>query len=210
MSDVKPYIYSGMDLLGERFHYQYTPYEGIPFLKSYLVQRETFRGCLEVTRKTLLANPTSEIALAEEIRETISNPYYDAYTLKVKNYIGGKIIANGWGIGPFGKHNYIGLFKKGTKSRGLQRISPEITITGRQAPNELQNPLISRQYENVSRILQTRKTTKNHTPFLRIHYNRDLYTNWTPAAPCYSGFVMTLPSRSTKNDLLQKLLGFRS
>ena len=35
----------------------------------------------------------------------------------------------------------------------MQRISPEITITGRQAPNELQNPLISRQYENVSRIL---------------------------------------------------------
>ena len=71
MSDVKPYIYSGTDLLGERFHYQYTAYEGIPFLKSYLVQRETFRGCLEATRKTLLVNPTSEIALAEEIREVV-------------------------------------------------------------------------------------------------------------------------------------------
>ena len=65
-------------------------------------------------------------------------------------------------------------------------------------------------YGNVSRTLQTRKTTKNRTTFLRIHYNRDLYTNWTPAAPRHSGFVLTLPSRCTENDLPQKLLGPRS
>ena len=32
-------------------------------------------------------------------------------------------------------------------------------------------------YGNVSRALQTRKTTKNCTTFLIIHYNRDLNTN---------------------------------
>ena len=32
-------------------------------------------------------------------------------------------------------------------------------------------------YGNVSGVLQTRKTTKNHVSFLRIHYNRNPYTN---------------------------------
>ena len=64
-------------------------------------------------------------------------------------------------------------------------------------------------YGNVSRVLQTRKTTNFCTVFHIIHYNRDLNTNWTPAAPRYSGFVMTLPSRSTENDLLQRLFTFR-
>ena len=62
---------------------------------------------------------------------------------------------------------------------------------------------------NVSRALQTRKITKICTAFLIIHYNRDSNTNWTPAAPRYSGFVLTLLSRCTENDLLQKLLGVR-
>ena len=62
---------------------------------------------------------------------------------------------------------------------------------------------------NVSRALQTRKMTKICTAFHIIHYNRDSNTNWTPAAPRYSVFVLTLLSRCTENDLLQKLLGVR-
>ena len=34
-----------------------------------------------------------------------------------------------------------------------------------------------RVYGNVSGVLQTRKTTKNHAPFLRIYYNRNPNTN---------------------------------
>ena len=94
---------------------------------------------------------TSE--LAEEIRETISDPYYDVYKLKVNNYIGGKLITNGWGVGLFGNLSYIGLFKKGAKLWGSRRMSPDITVTGKQAPNELKNPVISRKYENVSGML---------------------------------------------------------
>ena len=62
---------------------------------------------------------------------------------------------------------------------------------------------------NVSRALQTRKMIKICTVFHIIHYNRDSNTNWTPAAPRYSGFVLTLLSRCTGNVLLQKLLGVR-
>ena len=61
-------------------------------------------------------------------------------------------------------------------------------------------------YGNVSRTLQTRKTTKNCTTFRRIHYNRDLYTKWTPAAPRKSGFILTLSESCTENDLQQKVL----
>ena len=91
--------------------------------------------------------------LAEEIRETISDPYYDAYKLRVNNYIGGKLVTNGWGVDPFGKRSYIGLFKKGAKLWGSQRVSPDITVIGKQAPNELKNPVISRKYENISAML---------------------------------------------------------
>ena len=45
--------------------------------------------------------------------------------------------------------------------------------------------------------------SKNHQKLHRISHNP------LPAAPRYSGFVQTLLSRCTENDLLQKLLGVR-
>ena len=63
---------------------------------------------------------------------------------------------------------------------------------------------------NVSRVLQTRKTTYFFNVFHIIHYNRDLNTNWTFAATRHSGSIRSENVLGTENDLLQKLLGPRS
>ena len=65
------YRYTQKDLLAERYHYQYTPYEGSDFLRAYLAQRGELVERLRVARKQLLARPSEETMLAEEIREAI-------------------------------------------------------------------------------------------------------------------------------------------
>ena len=67
-----------------------------------------------------------------------------------------------------------------------------------------------RVYENVSRVLQTRKTTKNHMRFLIIHYNRDLYTNGHLLLSIILPPVWVALEERRKNDLPRKLLGPRS
>ena len=63
---------------------------------------------------------------------------------------------------------------------------------------------------NVSSVLQIRKTTKIRMTFLRIHYNRDLNANGhLPLCDISASFGGTRRCRG-QNDLLQRLLGFRS
>ena len=92
--------------------------------------------------------------LAQEIRQTINSPKYDVYNLKVDNYIGDKLIHHGWGGGSFGKPSYIGLFRKGVKTWGLQRLHPHLTLTGTESPEDLKNPVIHRIYADFSEMLR--------------------------------------------------------
>ncbi len=92
--------------------------------------------------------------LAAEIRRTTQQPKYDVYNLKVDNYIGGKLIKHGWGGGSFGKPAYIGLFRKGVKSWGMQRLHPHLTVNGSEAPFDLENPVIHHIYADFSEMLQ--------------------------------------------------------
>ena len=65
-------------------------------------------------------------------------------------------------------------------------------------------------YENVSRVLQTPKTTKFGSVFLIIHYNRHFNTNGHLMLSVSPASFWAASEERRKNDLLRKLLGFRS
>jgi len=66
------YRYADRNLLAERYHYQYTPYEGPEFLSAYFAHRQVVIDQLESARNRLLKEPTEETKLAESIRQAIS------------------------------------------------------------------------------------------------------------------------------------------
>lgn len=72
-------------------------------------------------------------ALAEEIRRVIQTTAYDWHELLVDNYIGDRLVRHGWGAS-FGKAAYPGLFKKGAKVWGRDRVHPSLKWTGRKGP----------------------------------------------------------------------------
>jgi len=70
-------------------------------------------------------------SLAQEIEETINSTKFDWHTIYVDNYIGKHLVRYGWGA-YFGKSQYPGLFKKGSKKWGNQRVHPQLTFKGSQ------------------------------------------------------------------------------
>jgi len=72
-------------------------------------------------------------ALAEEVRQTIETSTADWYEIPVDNYIGGRLVRWGWGAS-YGKAAYPGLFRRGVKVWGNQRVHPRLTWSGRRGP----------------------------------------------------------------------------
>lgn len=72
-------------------------------------------------------------ALAEEIRQTIETTSYDWHEILVDNYIGDRLVRHGWGAS-FGKAAYPGLFKKGVKVWGPERLHPSLKWSGAKGP----------------------------------------------------------------------------
>ena len=70
--------------------------------------------------------------LAEEIRATIEATSYDWHEILVDNYVGERLVRWGWGAS-FGKAAYPGLFKKGVKIWGDQRVHPSLSWSGKKA-----------------------------------------------------------------------------
>lgn len=68
--------------------------------------------------------------LAQEIRQTIETSAFDWHEILVDNYIGGKLVRWGWGAS-YGKAAYPGLFKKGVKQWGDDRVHPALTWSGK-------------------------------------------------------------------------------
>ena len=68
-------------------------------------------------------------ALAAEIRRTIEATSADWHEILVDNYIGKRLVRWGWGAS-FGKAAYPGLFKKGVKRWGPQRVHPSLSWSG--------------------------------------------------------------------------------
>jgi glycosyltransferase involved in cell wall biosynthesis len=72
-------------------------------------------------------------ALAAEIRATVKDSVYDWHEIPVDNYIGAALVRNGWGAS-FGKAAYPGLFRKGAKTWGPDRVHPRLIWRGRKGP----------------------------------------------------------------------------
>lgn len=72
-------------------------------------------------------------ALAEEIRRTVADSSFDWHEVLVDNYIGDRLVRHGWGAS-YGKAAYPGLFRRGAKRWGDQRLHPRLEWTGRKGP----------------------------------------------------------------------------
>ena len=68
--------------------------------------------------------------LANEIRSVVCSSKFDWHEIPVDNYVGNRLVRFGWGAS-YGKAAYPGLFRKGTKIWGPQRVHPRLTWNGR-------------------------------------------------------------------------------
>ena len=66
--------------------------------------------------------------LGVEIERTIATSDFDWHEILVDNVIGETLVRNGWGAS-YGKAAYPGLFRRGTKKWGHQRVHPSLTWT---------------------------------------------------------------------------------
>jgi glycosyltransferase involved in cell wall biosynthesis len=69
--------------------------------------------------------------LAAEIAATVATSEFDWHHIPVDNYVGDTLVRHGWGAS-FGRSAYPGLFRKGAKTWGRQRVHPSLTFEGRQ------------------------------------------------------------------------------
>jgi glycosyltransferase involved in cell wall biosynthesis len=77
--------------------------------------------------------------LATEIAKTAETSQADRHLIPVDNFIGNHLVRYGWGAA-FGKGAYAGLFRKGSKIWGNQRVHPKLVMSG-VAGERLQSPL---------------------------------------------------------------------
>jgi glycosyltransferase involved in cell wall biosynthesis len=91
-------------------------------------------------------------ALAAEIAATVAASDADWHMIPVDNYIGARLVRWGWGAS-FGKSAFAGLFRKGTKVWGNERVHPRLVYTGR-AGAPLVNRLDHLVDRNISDMLR--------------------------------------------------------
>ncbi len=90
--------------------------------------------------------------LAAEVGTAVESESGDIFNIPVHNYVGGRWVRYGWG-GNFGKNGYPGLFRKGIKTWGRERVHPHLTVTGEQG-RDLSCPLIHHIDENISDMIR--------------------------------------------------------
>jgi glycosyltransferase involved in cell wall biosynthesis len=91
-------------------------------------------------------------ALAAEIRATIAATPFARHEIPVDNYVGDRLVRWGWGAS-FGKSAYPGLFRKGAKIWGDERVHPKLRFTGDKGP-ALVNRLDHYVDRNISDMLR--------------------------------------------------------
>jgi glycosyltransferase involved in cell wall biosynthesis len=72
-------------------------------------------------------------ALAAEIRQVAAASRFDWHEIPVDNYVGDRLVRWGWGAS-FGRSAYPGLFRKGAKRWGPQRVHPALAFHGEKGP----------------------------------------------------------------------------
>lgn len=90
--------------------------------------------------------------LAAEIVAAVAAPDGDIFNIPVDNYVGGRLVRHGWG-GNFGKNGVPGLFRKGAKIWGKERVHPHLTVTGRQG-KDLRAPLVHHIDDDISDMIR--------------------------------------------------------
>jgi glycosyltransferase involved in cell wall biosynthesis len=90
--------------------------------------------------------------LQSEIIDVVKTSRFDWHPINVNNYLGDDVVKFGWGA-YFGKSSYAGLFKKGIKIWGRQRVHPKITLTGRRGES-LKNKLDHYYCKNISDLFK--------------------------------------------------------
>lgn len=91
-------------------------------------------------------------ALADEIRNVIATTTCDWHEIPVDNYIGGRLVRYGWGAS-YGKAAYPGLFRKGVKTWGRQRVHPSLAWRGQKGPM-LKNRIDHHVDRNISDMIR--------------------------------------------------------
>jgi len=91
-------------------------------------------------------------ALKDEILNTIKTATADWYEIPVDNYVGTRLVRWGWGAS-FGKAAYPGLFKKGVKRWGMQRVHPPLDWSGSKGAM-LQNRLVHYVDRDISDMIK--------------------------------------------------------
>lgn len=79
--------------------------------------------------------------LAAEIRKVIETSSAARHLIPVDNWVGRRLVRHGWGAS-FGRTAYPGLFRKGAKRWGEERVHPKLQFTGAEGPmlaNRLQH-----------------------------------------------------------------------
>ena len=90
-------------------------------------------------------------ALSREIRHVVETSSADWHEVPVDNYIGERLIRWGWGAS-FGKAAYPGLFRRGVKVWGDQRVHPNLSWSGRKGAM-LDNRLVHYLDRNISDMI---------------------------------------------------------
>jgi glycosyltransferase involved in cell wall biosynthesis len=90
--------------------------------------------------------------LAGEILAVAASSGAARHLIPVDNYIGDRLVRWGWGAS-FGKSAYPGLFRKGTKEWGGERVHPRLKLSGIEGP-VLTSRLEHRVDRNISEMLQ--------------------------------------------------------
>ncbi|HEX3537016.1 MAG TPA: glycosyltransferase, partial [Stellaceae bacterium] len=71
--------------------------------------------------------------LAAEIRAVVATSNAAWHLVPIDNYIGDRLVRYGWGAS-FGRSAHAGLYRKGAKVWGDQRVHPALTLSGLQGP----------------------------------------------------------------------------
>lgn len=85
--------------------------------------------------------------LAAEIRNAVATSPAARHLIPVDNFIGARLVRYGWGAS-FGKNAYPGLFRKGAKIWGRERVHPSLKFEGAEGA-----PLQARLIHHVDRNL---------------------------------------------------------
>ena len=79
------------------------------------------------------ADETVSPELAAEIRQVTDSSAFDVHNIPVDNWVGARLVRWGWGAS-FGKSAYPGLFRKGAKRWGDERVHPKLTLSEKRGP----------------------------------------------------------------------------